>query len=64
METYVLVPWPDCQVYMEYQWFYQEAILAVGAEDKVGTIAYFIPERRIVSGKYQQKKLADYHSLI
>ncbi len=56
METYVLVPWPDCQEYMEYQWFYDEAILAVGAEDKVGPSAYFIPERRIVSGKYQHTK--------
>jgi hypothetical protein len=32
---------------MEYQWFYDEAILAVGAEDKVGTSAYFIPMIRI-----------------
>ncbi len=57
METYILVPWPECQEYMEYQWFYNEAILAVGAEDKVGTSAYFIPERRIVPGKYQQIKI-------
>ena len=48
METYVLVPWPECQEFMEEQWFYDEAVLAVGAEEKVGTSAYFIPERRIV----------------
>lgn len=48
METYVLVPWPECQEFMEYQWFYDEAILAVGAEEKVGTSAYFIPEKRVV----------------
>ena len=48
METYVLVPWPECQEYMNEQWFYDEAILAVGAEEKVGTSAYFIPERRVV----------------
>jgi hypothetical protein len=46
METYILVSWPECQQYMEEQWFYDEAILAVGAEEKVGTSAYFIPERR------------------
>ena len=57
METYVLFPWPECQKYMEYQWFYDEAILAVGAEDKVGTSAYFIPERRVVSEKYQHTKI-------
>jgi hypothetical protein len=48
METYVLVPWPECQDFMEEQWFYDEAILAVGAEEKVGASAYFIPERRII----------------
>lgn len=53
METYVLVPFPESQEYMEEQWFYDEAILAVGAEEKVGTSAYFIPERRIVFEKNQ-----------
>ena len=52
------VPWPECQEFMEYQLFYDEAILAVGAEDKVGTSAYFIPERRVVSEKYQQTKIS------
>jgi hypothetical protein len=33
---------------MDKQLFYDEAILAVGAEEKVGISAYFIPERRIV----------------
>ena len=47
METYVLVPCPEVQQYMEEQWFYDEAILAVGAEEKTGTSAYFIPERRV-----------------
>ena len=47
METYVLVPWPECQDYMNEQWFYDEAILAVGAEDRVG----FIPAHRIVFEK-------------
>ena len=48
METYVLVPWPECQEYMDEQWFYDEAILAVGVEDRVGPSAYFISERRVV----------------
>ncbi len=58
METYILVPWPDCQEYMEEQWFYKEAILAIGAEEKVGTSAYFIPERRVKSEKYQHTKFS------
>jgi hypothetical protein len=33
---------------MEEQWFYDEAILAVGAEEKVGCSAYFIPVHRIL----------------
>jgi len=42
------VSWTDVQEYMGEQWYYDEAILAVGAEDSVGTSAYFIPERRVV----------------
>lgn len=45
METYVLVPWPECQEYMEYQWLYDEATLAVGAEEKFGTSAYLPPNK-------------------
>ena len=48
METYILVPWPESQEYMEEQWFYDEAILAIGAEEKVGCSAYFIPVHRIL----------------
>ena len=33
METYVLVPFPESQEYMEEQWFYDEAVLATGVED-------------------------------
>ncbi len=47
METYVLVPWTEVQQYMDEQWFYDEVILAIGAEEKAGTSAYFIPERRV-----------------
>jgi hypothetical protein len=48
METYVLIPWPDVQEFMDHQWFYQEAIFAVGAEDWVGPSAYFIPVFRVI----------------
>ena len=48
METYILVPWPEFQEYMEEDWFYDKAILAVGAEEKVGSSAYFIPAHRIL----------------
>ena len=42
METYVLVPWPDCQVYMEYQWFYKEAIPATVTEEETDNKNVFI----------------------
>jgi hypothetical protein len=32
---------------MNEQWFYKEDILAVGAEEKVGMSAYFIPVHRM-----------------
>lgn len=48
METYVLIPFPEVQEYMDEQWFYNEAILAIGAEEKVGYSAYFIPVHRIL----------------
>lgn len=49
METYILVPWPEVQQYMEEQWFYDEAVLATGAEEKVGCSAYFIAAHRILN---------------
>ena len=48
METYVLVPWPESQEYMEEEWFQDEAILALGVEESVGSSAYFIPVHRIL----------------
>ena len=48
METYVLVPWPESQEYMEEDWFQDEAILALRAEESVGNSAYFIPVHRIL----------------
>ena len=48
METYVLVPWPESQEFMEEEWFQEEAILALGAEESVGSSAYFIPVHRIL----------------
>lgn len=53
METYVLVPWPESQEYMEEQWFYDEAVLAIGIEEKVGPSAYFIPVHRILFEEHQ-----------
>ena len=49
MEPYILVPWPDSQQYMDEQWFYEEAILTLGAEETVGCSAYFIPASRIIT---------------
>lgn len=47
-EGYVLVQWPDSQEYMEEDWFDEEAILALGSEDKTGSSAYFIPIKRVI----------------
>ena len=47
-EGYVLVKWPESQEFMEEEWFDEEAILALGSEDKTGSSAYFIPIKRIV----------------
>lgn len=47
-EGYVLIRWPESQNYMEEEWFEEEAILALGSENKTGSAAYFIPIKRIV----------------
>lgn len=47
-DAYVLVQWPDSQDYMEEEWFNEEAILALGSEDKTGGSAYFIPLKRVI----------------
>lgn len=47
MDTYILVPWSESQDYMDEQWFYDEAVLAIDVEDKVGPSAYFIPAWRV-----------------
>jgi hypothetical protein len=45
---YCLIQWPESQEYMEEDWFHEEAILALGSEDKTGDSAYFIPIKRII----------------
>lgn len=47
-DAYILVQWPDSQNFMEEPWFEEEAILALGCEDKVGSSAYFIPRDRVI----------------
>lgn len=47
-EGYILVQWPESQDLMEEEWFDEEAILALGSEDKTGSSAYFVPIKRIV----------------
>ena len=49
METYILVPFPEVQEFMDEDWFDEEAILALGAEESVGSGAYFIPASRILN---------------
>lgn len=48
-EGYILIEWPESQEYMEQEWFDEEAILALGSEDKTGSSAYFIPIKRLLS---------------
>jgi len=40
-EAYILVLWPESQMYMEEDWFQEEAVLEY--ECKYGSSAYFIP---------------------
>ncbi|MFP4047203.1 MAG: hypothetical protein ACLFT4_05525, partial [Bacteroidales bacterium] len=39
--SYILVPWPDVQEYMDKPWFNEEAELSQNQSD------YFIPKKRI-----------------
>ena len=47
-DCYCLIQWPDTLEYMEEDWFEEEAILALGSEEKTGAAAYFIPIKRLV----------------
>lgn len=47
-DSYCLVQWPESQEYMKEEWFDEEAILALGSEDKTGSAAYFIPIKRLI----------------
>jgi hypothetical protein len=47
-EGYILVQWPESQELMEEEWFDDEAILALGSEDKTGSGAYFVPIKRVI----------------
>lgn len=44
----ILVQWPESQDFMEEEWFDEEATLALGNEDEVGSSAYYIPLKRII----------------
>jgi hypothetical protein len=47
-DSYILVPWPESQDFMEEEWFRDEAFLASGHEEDTGSSAYFIPTFRSV----------------
>ncbi len=53
MDSYILVPFPEVQEYMEEDWFDIEAILALGAEESVGSSAYFIPAGRLLNFPFE-----------
>jgi hypothetical protein len=45
-DAYVLVMWPESQMFMEEDWFHEEAILE--NEGNFGSAAYFIPLKYIL----------------
>jgi hypothetical protein len=45
-QSYVIVQWPESQMWMEEEWFEEEAILDV--EGKFGSSAYFVPLVRML----------------
>jgi len=47
-EGYVLIQWSESQEFMEEEWFDEEAIIALGSEEKTGSSAFFIPIKRII----------------
>ncbi len=46
-DLYALVQWPESQDIMDRDWFEEEAILALGAEDSLGSSAYFVPANKL-----------------
>ena len=47
-ENYVLVSWPECQEFMEKEWFQSEAILGPDS-------SYFIPKSRVIDIKSKEE---------
>jgi hypothetical protein len=47
--TYILVEWPESQIFMEEEWFEDEAILNEQS-------SYFIPEKRFINNEYILEK--------
>lgn len=47
--NYILVKWPNSQLYMDEPWFDDEAVLASGRKKNA---AFFIPENRIINNDY------------
>ena len=58
-DNYLLVRWPESQLYMEEPWFKEEAILALGSEEVTGSSAYFIPENRILCNEYISARIIE-----
>jgi len=48
-----LVTWPEVHEYMDEQWFYDEAVLAIGIEEKVRPGAFFIPAQRVLGLSFE-----------
>ena len=46
--SYMLVQWPECQEYMEEEWFDTHAILALDSEEITGSSAYFIATHKLI----------------
>lgn len=57
-DNYILVRWPESQIFMGEPWFREEAIFA-GKEDRFGSSAYFIPENRILTNELISLRISE-----
>ena len=46
--SYTVVCWPESQDLMDEEWFDDEAVLLLGAEDAFGPSAYVVPTAKLI----------------
>ena len=55
---YTLVEWPESQIFMDEDWFLEEACLA--DSEKFGSSAYFIPTNRILQNENDSETMEQF----